>query len=210
MHVPVTPANRPDNAILTLSSNAAEDGLHVKALNKSVPFTVHGSVASNSNITVTNGTLKSDGAVQARTGCSGTIVSTPAPVCSGPAVSDPNYPAATTTVPAYQAVPVNTVASCPAGVVTFQPGYYDDAAALSNMSSASGGNGDGEASGGSPPGTYYFDFQNAAGAIPGLSGSDRWLIKDGQLVAGTPIDPAGRTLSAPKRPAGSIGVPATS
>jgi hypothetical protein len=203
VHVPVTPANRPDNAILTLSSDAAEDGLHVKALNKSVPFTVHGSVASNSNITVTNGTLKSDGAVQARTGCSGTIVSTPAPVCNGPAVNDPNYPAAATTVPAYQAVPVNTVASCPAGVVTFQPGYYDDAAALSNLMSGNG------ACRGSvwwfTPGTYYFDFQNAAGAIPGLSGSDRWLIKDGQLVAGTPIDPAGRTLSAPKRPAAVPG-----
>ena len=196
-HVPITPANRPDNAILTLSTNAAEDGLHVKALNKPLPFNVHGGIVSNSNIAVTNGTLKSDRAVRAHTGCSGTIVSTPPPVCTGaPPRTTPTTAPATTTVPAYQPVPANTAASCPAGVVTFQPGYYDDAAALSSLMSGNG------ACKGSvwwfTPGHLLLRLPELGGSHPGSAA--RTLADQGRPADRRhPTDGAGRRCARPQR-----------
>ena len=189
--VPITAANRPGNAILTLSTNAAENGLEVKALNTSLPFNVHGGIISNSNIAVTDGTLKSTVDVLARTGCTGTIISTPAPFCTAPSVpGDPNYAAETTTVPALRTVPT----TCPGGVATFEPGFYNDAAALSTFMDSS------SACKNSvwwfKPGNYYFDFQN--------TGSHQWQVKTGQLLAGTPVDGDGDPIAAPSRP---ISVP---
>jgi hypothetical protein len=83
--------------------------------------------------------------------------------------------------------------------MTFAPGYYDDAAALSDLMDGNG------ACKGSvwwfQPGVYYFDFQNSAGTISGVSGSDEWLVKDGQLIAGRPVNSAGTVLSTPPNPA---------
>jgi hypothetical protein len=190
--VPITTSNKPGNAIFTTSTNAAENGLEVKALNAALPFNVHGGIISKSNIAVTDGALKSTVDVRAQTGCTGTITSTPPPVCVGATASLPNpvYSPEITAVPTYRTVPT----SCPAGVATFEPGYYIDASALSNFMDSS-----------SPcknsvwwfkPGTYYFDFQN--------SGSHQWQVKTGQLLAGTPVNGAGIPIAAPSKP---ISVP---
>jgi len=132
--------------VLTLGTNPSEDGIHVKALNSTTPFVVHGSIVSNSNIVVTNGSLQSNAGVYAHTGCTGTIVSTPAASCSAGTAADPGYqfePAygsPANAVPPYQAVPAATSANCPGKVMTFEPGYYDDAAALSNLMAGTGSN----------------------------------------------------------------------
>jgi len=138
--VPITSANKPGNAILTLSTNAAENGLEVKALNTSLPFNVHGGIISKSNIAVTDGTLKSSVDVRAQTGCTGNIVSTPPPACNGATASvvDPGYSPETTTVPTYRAVPTNAAANCPGKAMTFQPGYYNHTPPMSDLQSGNG------------------------------------------------------------------------
>jgi hypothetical protein len=197
--VPITSQNKPGNAILTLGSDPSEDGVHVKANNNA--FRVHGSIVSDSNIAVTNGSIVSNAAVLAHTGCSGPITSNPAPVCNAGTVSDPNYtfePAYGTpanVVPSYRAVP----STCPGGVVTFSPGYYDDATALNNLTTGNG-------SCASKvwwftPGTYYFDFHNnlsdpSYDSVLG-SGGDTWTVSRGTLLAGTPTDAAGNVVSVP-------------
>ena len=197
--VPITVSNKPGNAILTLSTDPAEDGITVKALNNSVPFNVRGGIVSDSTIRVTNGTLASTTSVFAHTGCSGTIVATPAADCSAPTAADPNYPLGTSAVPAYRPVPANTGVNCPGKVMTFSPGYYDDAAALSDLMDGNGPCKD--SVWWFQPGVYYFDFQNSAGTIAGISGSDEWLVKNGQLIAGRPVNSAGTVLSTPSSPA---------
>jgi hypothetical protein len=84
-------------------------------------------------------------------------------------------------------------ATCPAGnIVQFNPGYYDDAAALSNLT------------GGKcskrllfNPGVYYFDFRNEdmvgiPGATPVPSGKNEWTISDTNpgfyVVGGTKLN----------------------
>ena len=184
--VPITSANKPGNAILTVGINPAENGLEVKALNTALPFNVHGGIVSNSNIAVTDGTLKSTVDVWANTGCTGTIISTPAPVCDHATVPVPDYAPEATTVPTLATVPT----ACPAGVATFEPGYYNDASALSAFM------GNSSACKNSvwwfKPGEYYFDFQN--------TGSHQWQVSTGQLLAGTPVDADGDPIAAPSKP----------
>jgi hypothetical protein len=191
--VPITSSNKPGNAIFTTSTNGAENGLEVKALNTALPFNVHGGIVSKSNIAVTDGTLKSTVDVRAQTGCTGTIVSTPPPVCTGATGSRPvpDYAAETTTVPTFRTVPT----TCPGGVATFEPGTYTDAQALSNFmdNSSSCKN----SVWWFKPGVYYFDFQNTAGG-------HQWQVRTGQLIAGTPVNGAGATIAAPSKP---ISVP---
>jgi len=203
--VPISGPNKPGNAILTTGSNPAEDGLNVKALNNSTPFVVHGSVVSSSNIRISNGSLQTNVGVYARTGCTGTIVSNPAPACATTPPPDPgyfydpHYASPADTVPAYRPVPAIAAASCPGKVVTFQPGYYDDAAGLTALMAGGGSNPCRGSVWWFTPGTYYFDFHN--GSNPLLSGGDLWTIGDGQLVAGTPTDASGAVLSRPQVPA---------
>jgi hypothetical protein len=191
--VPITAQNKPGNAIQTLSTNGGEKGLNVQANSPTIPFNVYGGIVSNSNIVVTNGTLQSNTTVYAHTGCTGTIVSTPAAVCNTPTAADPNYASEATTVPPYQATPAVAAASCPGKIVTFQPGYYDDASALSSLMAGGGANPCQGSVWWFTPGTYYFDFHN--------SGSHQWLVKDGQLIAGTPTDTSGTVLVQPQHPA---------
>jgi hypothetical protein len=195
--VPITTANKPGNAILTLGTNAGEDGLNIKALSPTIPFLVHGSVVSNSNIRVANGSLESNVGVYAHTGCSGTIVSTPPPDCAAGTVADPGYSSeAGGVVPPYRTVPAGVAANCPGGVMTFQPGYYDDAQALNSLT-----DGNGPCKGSVwwfRPGTYYFDFHNSSNPL--LGGSDVWTIDNGYLVAGTPTNAAGAVLANPANP----------
>ncbi|RSD09546.1 hypothetical protein [Amycolatopsis eburnea] len=185
--------NRPGNAILTLGTGG-EDGLTIQQPTGSA-FRVHGVVYSNSNINVVNGSLDTNTAVYARGACAGTIRSTPAASCGygGSALgADPGYAPALTSVPAHRAVP-----GCTGPVVTFEPGFYDDAVGLSALMTNS-----------SPckdsiwwfkPGAYYFDFRNSSAARPpGLpAGDDVWTVNSGRLVAGTPVDRAGRVIAAP-------------
>jgi len=203
--VPVNGDNRPGQAILTLG-RTSEDGINVKALSGS-PFAVKGTVKSNSNINVVSGTLQSTTAVTAFGPCSGSIVSVPAQNCNtNTNLADPNYDfephfgTPVDAVPTYQAVP----ASCSGGVVTFKPGYYDDAKALTDLMS-----GPGTCSGSTwwfTPGTYYFDFHNntgdgdvylGSGNSRGGSSADQWAITRGTLVAGTPVDSNGNPLTSP-------------
>lgn len=199
--VQINDGNKPGNAILTMGTNAGEDGVNIKALNNSFPFRVHGSVVSNSNIRVTNGSLETNVGVYARTGCSGTIVSTPPPACSSGPTADPGYqfePAfGSNAVPTYRPVPAAVAANCPGKVMTFQPGYYDDAQALSSLMDGNGACKD--SVWWFTPGVYYFDFHNSGNPL--LGGSDVWTVKNGQLVAGTPVDAAGNVLATPLRPA---------
>jgi hypothetical protein len=184
--VPINDLNKPGNAVLTLGTNPNEDGIRVKALAKNsknggdIPFSVHGSIISDSNINVTAGTMVGDAGVRAHTGCSGTIISTPPPVCNSATAPDPNYAAATGTVPTYRTVPT----SCPGKLVTFLPGYYDDASALSSLMSGVGPCKD--SVWWFTKGTYYFDFHNTENPLLSSSGGDLWVIKNGSLVAGTP------------------------
>jgi len=191
--------NRPGSAILTLGTGG-EDGLNIQQPTGS-SFKVHGIVYSNSNIRVVNGSLDTNTAVYARGACAGTIRSTPAPSCSygGSALgADPGYAPALTSVPPRQALPPCTKAG---SLVTFQPGFYDDAAGLSAMMSSSSKCKD--STWWFTPGTYYFDFHNSAAvrppSLPG--GDDLWTIDNGFLVAGTPVDESGRIIAKPPVPA---------
>ena len=202
--VPITNKNKPGNAILTLGQNSAETGINIKPLS-SKPFRVHGGIVSDSNIVVTQGSLDTNSDVFAHTGCTGTITSL-TKNCSAGTVPDPNYQSeadyAGGSVPPYQSVPT----TCPGGVVTFSPGYYDDAQALSTLMK-----GNGTCKGSTwwfTPGTYYFDFHNNPldpsfdPAVGSWSGGDTWTVNDGTLVAGTPINAAGQQISKPpKNPA---------
>jgi hypothetical protein len=184
--------NRPGNAILTLGNIAGEDGLQISQPNTS-SFRVHGSIYSNSNINVTSGSLTTNNGVYAKGPCTGSIQSTPGASCSStaanPLSADPGYAANIGTVPAHQSLPACTRKN---SVLTFSPGYYDDAVTLTNMMTKS-----------SPcngslwwfqPGNYYFDFHNSNTPSNPLipAGSNIWTINDGTLVAGTPTG----TLSA--------------
>jgi len=197
--VPIKDDQKPGNAILTTGTNPGETGLNVKALNNSIPFLVHGGIVSNSNIVVSNGTLKSNTTVTAHTGCSGTIVATPPAACAAGTVPTPSYSADTSTVPTYQPVPPVSASSCPGKVVTFQPGYYDDAKALNSLMNGQGSNPCKGSVWWFTKGTYYFDFHNSTNPL--ISGSDLWNVADGQLVAGIPTDSSGTVLTKPNVPA---------
>jgi hypothetical protein len=204
--VPIDDKNKPGQAILTLGQNASEDGINVKPLNSTTPFTVHGTVVSDSNIRAVNGPIVSNAAVTAHSGCAGTITSTPAPVCNAAIKADPNYqfdPAYATpanAVPTYRTVPAAASASCPGKVVTFLPGYYDDAVALTSLMAGGGSNPCKGSIWWFTPGTYYFDFHNSNSQNPLLSGNDLWTVGDGQLLAGTPVNAAGTVLATPPNP----------
>ncbi|MET8848957.1 hypothetical protein [Amycolatopsis sp. NPDC004625] len=191
--------NRPGNAILTLGTGG-EDGLNIQQPTGS-SFKVHGIVYSNSNIRVVNGSLETNTAVYARGACAGTIRSTPAASCGYGGSSlgaDPGYAPALTAVPPHQSLPACTRAG---SLVTFQPGYYDDAAGLSAMMSSSSKCKD--STFWFTPGAYYFDFHNSSAARPPSlpGGDDVWTVDNGTLVAGTPVDDSGRIIAKPPVPA---------
>lgn len=190
--------NRPGSAILTLGTHGGEDGVNIQQPSGSM-FRVRGVVFSNSNINVVNGTLATNTRVYGRTGCTGTIISDPSPPSCpyappNPLGDDPNYLPAIEAAPAHRALP----ACMKTGLITFEPGYYDDAHALTNLMSN-----------GSPckgsvwwfkPGAYYFDFHNTgANANPLLdsAGGNIWTIDTGKLVAGTPVNGTGQVIAQP-------------
>lgn len=185
----LTNCNRPGAAILTLGNTAGEDGLQIKS-NNSAGFHVHGVVMSNSNINVTANSLSTNSGVYARggtVGCSGPITSDTSPFSAktcqnsvGSALNvDPNYAPEITTAPVYRAVP-----ACPSSSsITLQPGYYDDAAALTNLTGGPSCTGK---TWYFAPGNYYFDFHNSENPALSSVGGDVWTISNGNVVAGTP------------------------
>jgi Tfp pilus assembly protein PilX len=199
--------NRPGSAILTLGRVAGEDGVNIQQPTGST-FRVRGTVFSNSNLDVVNGTLDTNTRVYARGACTGSITSTPAPSCNYGATAnvlgdDPNYAPAVASAPARRSLPACTTQN---SVVAFEPGYYDDAFGLTDMMD-----------GNSPcrhstwwfkPGTYYFDFHNSgtnANPLLNSSGGNVWIVDDGYLVAGTPVNAAGAVLAQPPVPASIPG-----
>jgi hypothetical protein len=193
--------NRPGSAILSLGKIPGEDGVNIQQPTGST-FRVHGTVFSNSTIDVVNGALNTNTRVYARGACIGTIQSTPAAYCNygnTPNVlgDDPGYAPATTTVPVHRTLPACTT---PNSVVTFLPGYYDDAKGLSDI--MAGNSGCRHSTWWFKPGAYYFDFHNAGtNSNPLLKGSNVWEVDDGYLVAGTPVDAAGVVVASPANPA---------
>jgi Tfp pilus assembly protein PilX len=198
--------NRPGSAILTLGRIAGEDGISIKQPNTST-FNVHGGIFSNSNINVVNGTLRTNSSLYARGNCAGPIQSTPAAACSytapNPLGDDPGYLPAVSTVPTYRTLPACNTAN---SVVTFLPGYYDDAAGLSQM--MDGNSHCKHSTWWFKPGTYYFDFHNTgtnSNPLLDAGSGNVWTVNDGYLVAGTPVDPSGHVLATPQVPAAIPG-----
>lgn len=184
-------ATKPVNALLALGTAGAEGVSTYPGFEQRVL----GNIFSNSTVAA-GATLVVQGQVSATGDCTGDIQTSPAvPLrCANAAGGadpsqgrDPDYAKARSTVPARRTVP-----ACPAGwLVTLDPGYYDDAAALSAFTTIAGS---------CPgkvvwmkPGDYYLDFTFRGGA-------GTWTFDNPatDVVAGTPKgwDPA-----APARPA---------
>jgi len=207
--VAINPANRPVNALLTLGSgpetgiNKGDDNLLLVRGDVYVNGTATSIAQGGTACPVTpwppaGGSDCSGMGVQgkliARGDCNGRIVVSGVKRCNVPTPSpagvDPVYsqPAGTLS---YRPVP-----ACGAGAtVTFTPGYYDDAVALSSLTS-----GGCKKTMHFPPGIYFFDFHNGAGA-PLPAGSHVWTIDDAntEVVGGMPQGwtPAGGNPSVP-------------
>jgi len=137
-------------ALTTVGTTGTWQGMTLKPLGagNTAAMPVRGGIASKSYVNVTNGALVTDGYVKAEGACTGVIVSNPAKACNQPgSVPMPVAPAPPlTAVPGYQNL--NSVTGC-----IFQPGFYNNAAALSAKVNAC-----------SPArfasGQYYFDFRD--------------------------------------------------
>jgi hypothetical protein len=184
---PISDANRPGQAILTLGRNTS-DGLDVMLGGGSVML-VHGEIFSNSHITVKKNVtgsadIKAVGPCTALAGgtlrsATGTLATTPpGPKCNlgiGAAAADPDYIKPTDT-PVAQTVPTCTGSG--ARVIPFEPGVYSD---LTNLNKLTTTNSSNRCQGSTlwfKPGTYYFNLSGA------------WLIQTGYVVGGTPKDGA--------------------
>lgn len=189
----VTTENSPGHAVITLGSGG-ENGLHAKTNNNSLK--VRGGIWSNSNIVAERPIEVEDASVRARTGCTGTITVEAGQTknCSSSGISDPNYPADISSIPEHRSVP----AGCGSDhYIAFEPGYYDDAAALENLTTSC------NKIFWFKPGAYYFDFHNNSAdplfetGITNGATDNEWYVSRGKLIAGTPIDGSGNVLSAP-------------
>ncbi|MFD8634540.1 hypothetical protein [Streptomyces sp. NPDC059533] len=195
-----TRATQPDDALRSLGG-AAGEGIDVS----SPGLRVQGSVFSHSNITTGGGaSMTVSGDVSAIGDCSKAVSQPQLPPTQAPYVRDcandtPSSPADAVVggdpdyTPPATAVPVRrTVPACPAPgswLVRLQPGYYDDAAALTRLTG-------GECRGvvvWLQPGVYHFDFTFTGG-------SGVWTVDDPtvSVVGGTPT---GWDSGAPTRPA---------
>lgn len=177
----------PDHGILTLSTDATENGIHQVS---DAALQVNGSIFSNTNI-LNSGTasvMTVRGTVEALGTCVSTsptsqILSTSGALrCANtgggadPAHGlDPGYQPAALAAPAWRPVP-----ACTPGVIEFAPGTYDDAAGLSALTNGSCANAvlhlKPDVAG---VGVYYFDFRN--------TGSHEWVVSDAtvRIVGGT-------------------------
>lgn len=166
-------ATKPVNALLSLGGEGISTVGEQRIL---------GNIFSNSTVAA-GATLIVQGQVSATGDCTGDIRTSPDPDAvrcantgGGADLSegrDPDYTRARTTVPVRRTAP-----PCPAGwLVELEPGYYDDAGALSALT-------DGRCPGKVVwlrPGDYYLDFTFRGGA-------GTWTVDDPSVdvVAGTP------------------------
>jgi hypothetical protein len=161
-------------ALTTVGTTGTLQGMRLKPLGtgNQAAMPVRGGVASRSSITVDNGTLVTDGYVKAQGSCTGPIVSNPAKSCNQPnSVPMPaTPPSPLSSVPAYR--DPSSVTTC-----TFQPGFYNNAAALSAAVNKC-------ATARFASGTYYFDFNDET-----HGGQNVWNITTrligGEYVGGT-------------------------
>lgn len=195
-NVPITASNRPGQAVLVLANsgtgfdNGRNGNLSVKGKIRG-NSTISSSGGGSSSITVLSGEVKAPS-------CSGTItVLNGTKDCAAPATwSDPSYPVASGSM-THRSVP-----SCNTTTTSFEPGYYDDAEALSNRI-----NNCNAKLFWFKPGVYYFDFRNDAPSastyLSGTSTSTEWLInnQNALVVAGTP------SISTTNPPAPSAAIP---
>ena len=192
-------ATQPVNSLLSLGTGA--DG----GVASTEDLRLVGDVFSNTNVTTSaSATMVVQGRVSAKGTCTRTIQTTQPPLhCSNttppsPADSsrgrDPDYTKAADAVPVRRTAP-----ACPAGwLVTLQPGYYDDPAALNALTSTpTGPNACNDKVVWFQPGTYYFD-------LTFLGGSSPWKVENETVtvVGGTPRgwDPAAATKPSPAVP----------
>jgi hypothetical protein len=191
--------NAPGQAILTLSGSEPLTQASNSTLRVGGHVHSHAGIvtpAANAHMEVVRGD------VQARGACDEskvTVTGAYTRVCgpSATPVGDPGYPlldasgAPLTAPPPRRAVP-----PCTGSVVTFEPGWYDDAAALSSCA--------GNRVLHFTPGLYYFDFTASA--------SKTWEINSAPLtvIGGTPVggtpSRANGCLREPEAPAGTAGV----
>jgi Tfp pilus assembly protein PilX len=177
--VPVTSANKPGNAILTLSTT--ETGQTYGQSNKTI--NIRGSVQSDSTIDSSSASLTLTG-TGSRANAVGACIGSVTPACThSGSVPDPNYPAPTT---APVAVTGSNLPSCnnKNQVAEFKPGLYTSADTFNNCK-ASWFYFD--------PGQYYFDFQG--------TGTHVWDI--GNTVVGGTLT-AAKSNNAPAVPGACV------
>lgn len=181
------PTTRPRRALLAVGDGAGEG---VTQYSTSGELTLGGDLFSNSTVVAnTAGGIIVDGAAAAVGGCTGTVdpACPPGPVT---AVTPPAYLPSLTGVPDWKPVP--GCSETEEDVISFVPGYYDDAVALTQLTKL-GDSCDGRALS-FAPGTYYFDFDFAS-AVP-CSPAERcvWTIDDPEvsILAGTEEQPTSR------------------
>jgi hypothetical protein len=197
--VGASPDNAPGQAILTLSGSEAL----TQASNSTLR--VGGHVHSHAGIVTPAASARMEvvrGDVQARGTCDEskvTVTEAYIRVCGSSAtpVADPAYPLVDAggtpmTVPPAR----RTVPPCTGSVVTFQPGWYDDAFALNSCA--------GNRVLHFTPGVYYFDFTASTSKTWQIDSANLTVI-GGTAVGGTPSRANG-CLREPDAPAGTPGV----
>jgi hypothetical protein len=138
-------------SLTTVGTTGTRQGMTLKPLGtgNTAAMPVRGGIASKSYITVDNGALVTDGYAKAEGACTGVIVSNPARACNQPgSVPMPVAPPSPLT-----AVPTYRDPSLYAGTCIFQPGYYNNARALSDAVN-------GCTIANFASGVYYFDFND--------------------------------------------------
>ena len=137
-------------SLTTVGTTGTWQGMTLRPLGtgNTAVMPVRGGIASKSYVDVTNGALVTDGYVKAEGTCTGVIVSDPPKDCDKPgSVPMPaTPPSPLSAVPGYQNP--SAVTGC-----LFQPGFYNDAAALSVKVNAC-------STAKFASGAYYFDFRD--------------------------------------------------
>jgi hypothetical protein len=169
-------------SLTTVGTTGVLHGMRLKPLGtgNTAAMPVRGGIASKSYITVDTGALVTDGYVKAEDSCTGVIVSNPAKACNQPgSVPMPVVPPSPlTSVPVYRD-PSAYSATAPvvAQRCRFQPGFYNNAKALSDAVNSC-------TTAQFASGKYYFDFNDEK-----HGGQNIWNITKtvigGEYVGGT-------------------------
>jgi hypothetical protein len=194
--VGATPSSAPGQAILTLGGGDSLRQASNAELLVGGHVHVHGNVTADSNnarLVVTRGDLRASGSCP-----TAKVSATDGVVVCGPSAgpkADPLYPLlAADGSPLTVPPPRRTVPPCTTDVVVFQPGWYDDATALTNCT--------GNRVLHFLPGVYYFDFQ--------ASTSKEWLVSNSGLtiIGGTAATATpNRDAGCLRQPAATVGTP---